>query len=49
MGMMAPGEGVWAEKRYMPGKDRGGVLMGRCQWVRGAWVGSGHLDTSFGP
>ena len=25
MGMMAPGKGVWAEKRYMPGKDRGGL------------------------
>lgn len=49
MGMMASGEGVWAEKKYMPGKDRGGALMGRCQWARGAWVGSGHLDTSFGP
>ena len=45
MGMMASGEGVWPEKGYVPGKDRGGGLMGRCQLARGAWVGSAHLDT----
>ena len=45
MGMMASGEGVWPEKGYVPGKDRGGVLMGQCQLLRGAWVGSSHLDT----
>ena len=43
--MMASGEGVWPEKGYVPGKDRGGVLMGQCQLARGAWVGSSHLDT----
>ena len=45
MGMMASGEGVWPEKGYVPGKDRGGGLMGQCQLARGAWVGSAHLDT----
>ena len=49
MGMTASGEWVWAEKGYVPGKDRGGGLMGWCQWARGAWVDSAHLDTSFGP
>ena len=28
MGTMASGERVWAEKGYVPGKDRGGVLWG---------------------
>ena len=42
-------KGMWAEKRNMSGKDRGRGLMWQCQWARGAWVGSTHLDTSFGP
>ena len=29
-------------------KEDGG-LMGWCHWTRGAWVGSAHLDTPFGP
>ena len=29
-------------------QGRGG-LTGWCQWARGAWVGSSHLDTFFGP
>lgn len=28
MGTMALGEGVWAEKGYVPGQDRGEVLRG---------------------
>ena len=48
MGTTASGGEVWAEKRYVPGKGRGGGLMGWCQWARGAWVGSAHPDTSFG-
>ena len=47
-GMTASGEGMWAEKGYVPGKDRRGALMGWDQWARGAWVGLVHLDTSFG-
>ena len=39
---------MWAEKGYVPGKDRRGALMGWDQWTRGAWVGLVHLDTSFG-
>ena len=40
MGMGASGEGIWAETGYVPGKDRGGVLMGGVNgqeelgWVR---------------
>lgn len=48
-GTTASGEGVWAEKGYVPGKDRGGGLMGWGQWARGVWVGSAHLDICFGP
>ena len=44
MGTTASGKGVWAEKGYVPGKDRGGGLMGWGQWARGVWVGSAHLD-----
>ena len=40
---------MWAEKGYVPGKDRGGGLMRWGQWARGAWVGSAHLDMLFGP
>ena len=40
---------MWAEKGYVPGKDRGGGLMGWGQWARGVWVGSAHLDMFFGP
>ena len=40
---------MWAEKGYVPGKDRGGGLMGWGQWARGVWVGSAHLDICFGP
>ena len=46
--MTASGQGVWAEKGYVLGKDRGQVLKEQCKWGRGAWVGSAHLDTSFG-
>ena len=49
MGTMASGEGVWAEKRYWPGKYKEGDLMGWFQWTRGACVASAHLNTSFGP
>ena len=40
---------MWAEKGYVPGKDRRRGLIGWDQWARGAWVGLVHLDTSFGP
>ena len=40
---------MWAEKGYVPGKARGGGLMGWGQWARGVWVGSAHLDMFFGP
>ena len=32
MGTTASGEGVWAEKGYVPGKARAGGLMGWGQW-----------------
>ena len=48
MGTMASGEGVWAEKGYVPGKDRGGGLLEWGQWARRCWLGSSHLATSFG-
>ena len=49
MGTTASGEEVWAEKGYVPGKDRGGSLMGWGQWARGVWVSSAHLDIFLGP
>ena len=36
-------EGVCSRQR------QGRGLMGWCQQARGAWVGSTHLDISFGP
>ena len=44
MGTVASGGGVWAEKGYVPHEDRAGGLMRLCQWARGPWVSSAHLD-----
>ena len=41
--------GVWAENGNVPGKNREGSLMGLCQQERTTWIGSVHLDFSFGP
>ena len=35
---------MWAEKGYVPHEDRAGGLMRLCQWARGPWVSSAHLD-----
>ena len=45
MGTVASEEEVWAEKGYVPGKERQGCLTRWCQWARGPWLASAHLDT----